>query len=373
MKIAFLIRSLDYGGQEGQLLALSRGLQKLGHRVVVLLFYGGGPIQTELEKAGVTVLPLGKAGRWDLVKFTAHLVGTLRRERPDVLHSYLVEPNLAATLVRPFLPWLPVVWGLGAAFMDLARYGWFPRATFQIQRLLSRLPDLIIVNSRAGFEHHARYGFPRDKMVLIPNGADTERFRPDREAGLRVRAEWGVRADHRVIGLVARLDPIKDHPTFLRAAALLAREYPGVRFVCVGDGADGYRAELHALASALDLAGRVIWAGARGDMPAVYNAFDLATSSSYGEGLSNAICEAMACGIPCVVTNVGDSALVVGDTGIVVPPRDPGSLASGWARALGWSDETRRRTGRKARDRIVAEYGEDLLAARTAEALKALL
>ena len=134
-----------------------------------------------------------------------------------------------------------------------------------------------------------------------------------------MRLEWGIAECEKLIGQVGRLDPMKDHSTFLKAAALLAHERKDVRFVCVGEGPTGYRDELYSLAKTLGLASRLIWAGSRRDMPAVYNAFDVAVSSSrWGEGLPNVIAEAMACGVPCVVTDVGDSAFVVDKLGVVV-------------------------------------------------------
>jgi glycosyltransferase involved in cell wall biosynthesis len=128
---------------------------------------------------------------------------------------------------------------------------------------------------------------------------------------------------------------MKDHPNFLNAAALLAKKRKETRFVCVGGGPDDYQASLHRLARSLGLEERLLWVGIREDMPAVHNALDVAvSSSSYGEGSSNVIGEAMACGVPCVVTNVGDSAWVVGDTGMVVPPKNPVALMNAIDRSL---------------------------------------
>ncbi|MHC5827541.1 MAG: glycosyltransferase, partial [Nostoc sp.] len=158
----------------------------------------------------------------------------------------------------------------------------------------------------------------------------TERFQPNPEAGLQVRTEWRISKDTILIGLVGRLDPMKDHPTFLKAVALLCKEREDIRFVCVGMGSHEYAQELYQLAEELEVAEKVIWAGGRADMPDIYNALDInCSSSSYGEGFSNVIGEAMACGVPCVVTDVGDSAWIIGDTGIVVPPNNPEALKAG--------------------------------------------
>ena len=237
---------------------------------------------------------------------------------------------------------------------------------------MSRFPDLIVFNSVAGRKHHLAVGFAPGRTVVIPNGIDTDRFIPDRNERLRCRRSWGVLEDSLVIGLVGRLERIKDHETFLRAAAILARSRSDARFVCVGGGPDHYLNELRHLAGHLGLTNQVVWLGSLRDMSSAYNALDLCCSSSFGEGMPNAVAEAMACGVPCVVTDVGDSALVVGDTGVVVPPRNPERLAAGLA-AL--ADRTKQdpALGNAARERIESRLSMSALICNTSEALLALL
>jgi glycosyltransferase involved in cell wall biosynthesis len=296
----------------------------------------------------------------------------MREVRPDIVYGYMGVANELGLLVGKM--WgAKVVWGLRSSDVDFSRYDWAAGWSFRAGAWLSRFPDLIIVNSWAGQRHHLAHGYVGDHMVVIPNGIDTERYRPDREAGRRVRTEWGVTEAEILIGLVGRLDPMKDHPTFLGAAVLLAQARPDVRFVCVGDGPTPYKRELAALGETLGLAGRLIWAGPRNDMAAIYNAFDIVVSSSYGEGLPNVSGEAMACGVPCVVTNVGDSALIVGETGVVVPPRDPAALARTCQQLLSPAPRERQALGAGARARIELEFSVSRLVARTEAALGSLL
>jgi glycosyltransferase involved in cell wall biosynthesis len=264
-----------------------------------------------------------------------------------------------------------VVWGLRASNVDFANYDRLAEWSFRFGASFSRFPDLIIVNSWAGKQHHIAHGYCGDRMMVIPNGIDTEHYRPDREAGRHVRAEWGVAEDELLVGLVGRLDPMKDHTTFLRATALVTEERSDVRFVCAGDGPEQYRRELLALGESLGLGARLIWAGARSDMPAVYNAFDMAVSSSYGEGFPNAVGEAMACGVPCVVTDVGDSARIVGETGIVVPARSPEALAIGILRLLTSPERCER--GEAARLRIREMFSRERLLEATQAALSSMV
>lgn len=370
MRIAFLTRSLNYGGAERQLVTLARGLAARGHEVHVGVFYSGGPLGAELRDCPVWLHELGKRGRWDVAGFLARTRRFLRRVEPEVLHGYLVAPNLVSLLLARRRRGVRVVWGVRASDMDLDRYDWLARATFGLSRRLAGRADLIIANSEAGLRFHAERGFPRDRMVCIPNGIDATRFRPDRKAGRICRAEWNVGPGASLIGHVGRLDPMKDHPTFLEAAARLARERGDVRFVCVGEGPPAYTAELKARARELELGSRLIWAGSRDDMPAVFNALDLLTSSScFGEGFPNVVAEAMACGVPCVVTDVGDSARVVGDLGTVVPPGEPDRLVDGWRELL---DREPPPSAAALHRRIAQEFSIDALVERTERQLRAL-
>ena len=367
--ILFLTRSLDRGGAERQLVLLAKGLAGRGHAVSVAVFFGGGVYEAELARAGVRVINIGKQGRWDVLPFLNRLVRLLRKERPAVLHSYLGVPNILAAALKPLLPGTRIIWGVRASNVDLSRYDWLSRLAYTLERRLARFADCIIANSNAGKCHAVANGFPEGKMVVIPNGIDTEYFRFDPEGRRQVRLAWGVGEDEILVGLAARLDPMKDHPVFLEAASRIARERRDVRFVCVGGGPADYAEALKQHAAALGLTNQLIWVGARDDMPAVYSALDIATSSSYGEGFSNTIAEAMACGVPCVVTDVGDSALIVGDTGSVVPPGDYNALAAAIGRLIDRPHEERLVLGEVCRARVVSEFGIDRLIQRTEEAL----
>lgn len=372
MKIVFLIRSLDYGGAERQLVVLTKGLHERGYSVQVAVFYPKGPLEKDLLDFGVTVHVLNKRERWDVFFFLVHLIQFLSHEKPDILHSYLGIPNIFAVLLKPIFPSMRVVWGVRSSNVDLDRYDWLARLSYQVECRLSRFADLIIVNSHAGLDYAVAHGFTKNKMVVIHNGIDTGRFRPIPEARKRVRAEWGVSDNETLIGLVARLDPMKDHPTFIKAAALLIQERKDVRFVCVGDGPASYKSELVALANYLGLKEKLIWAGSRDDMPAVYNALDIASSSSYGEGLPNVIGEAMACGVPCVVTDVGDSAWIVGEMGELVEPKNPQALAETWNKMI-MPHLAKNLVGQKVRERIVKSFGVDALVNRTIKAMESLI
>lgn len=373
MKILFLTRQLGHGGAERQMVELAKGLQARGCQVSVAVFYLGGALDGELKSAGVPLHDLAKGGRWDVGGFLLRLIRLLRREAPDILHGYLPAANILTSLAKPFLPGVRIVWGVRASNMIPSYYDGFSRMLYRLEVLLAGTPNLVIANSEAGAEYILEKNFPAGRTIVIRNGIDTDRFRPHREAGRALRAEWGLDEKVKVVGLVGRLDPMKGHPTFFRAAALLAKRRDDLRFVCVGDGPEDYRRVLAGLVRDLGVENKVMWIPSQKNMTAVYNAFDLLCSSaSFGEGFPNAVGEAMACGVPCVVTDVGDSGFIVGDSGIVAPPNDPEALARGCEKMLGRM-ETDDDSGGLARALVVKNFSHSLLIEKTERALRALM
>lgn len=361
MKVFFLIRSLQYGGAQRQLVNLANGLAPRGHEPIVAVFYPEGELAAELDPP-VARVSLDKRGRWDVVRFVGRLAAEVRRRRPDVVHGYLPVANLFALTPRLFGVEVPVVWGMRASDMELTRYGRVERGVYRLCERLSRRPDGIIVNSEAGRDVLKSRGYPADAMAVIPNGIDTERFRPDEGGRAGVRAEWGVPEEALLFGLVGRIDPMKGHSTFLRAAAAVAETHPEMRGACVGQGEPGLASELRALAAELGLAERVIWSAPRRDVRALMNGLDvLVLASGFGEGFPNVVGEAMACGTPCVVTDVGDAASIVGETGLVVPPDDPAAMAAAWRKMLSRTRGERAELGRRARERVRERFGVDQL------------
>jgi glycosyltransferase involved in cell wall biosynthesis len=371
-RVAFLARALDVGGAQRQLMALARSLDQKGFDVTVLTLYSGGSLLDDLHGTGVRVIPLDKKHRWDVFGFLARLVKECGNLRPHVLHSYLPGQNVISILLKPLLPGTRIVWGIRSAGRDPA-LEWLSILTVRLQARLSRFADLIIFNSDAGKLFHLARGVASSRAIVIHNGIDTTRFSPDPQAGFRWRLSWQVPEDALVIGIVGRIVPVKEYETFLQAAARLARVRPQARFICIGSGSREYMRSLQDLATRLGLEKKVIWPGELfADLPAAYNAMDIYCSSSHAEGTSNVILEAMGCGVPCVVTDVGDSRLIVGETGAVVPPRDPEALADGLERMVQRLTETPQ-LGLLARERILSSFSVDSLAQNTAKALIDLL
>lgn len=378
MRILFLSRSLDVGGAERQLTLLAKGLAGRGHAVAVAVFYAGGPFQAELEAAGVPVLDLAKAGRWDLAGFFARLLRVIKDFRPDVLHPYLGTANILSVLARPLTRTGKVVWGVRASDLDWGRYDRMVRLTYRVECGLSRLAHLVIANSYAGKAFVVGGGFDPGKVVVVHNGIDVERFAPPPEQGPdragAIRRRWGLDEHALVLGTPARLNAMKDHPTLLRAAAMVGAKEPRARFVCLGQGPPDYLADLRGQARALGLGDRALFPGLEPDMPGAYAAMDLCVlPSAFGEGFPNVLAEAMACGAPCVATDVGDAVRVVGDVGATVPPGDPEALARAVLTMLERLEREGRALQEAVRRRIVEHFSQERLVADTEALLKGLL
>lgn len=360
MKILLSVPSLEQGGAERQFAALARGLAGRGHEVLAVSLASTpeapGPLAGELGAA--RLVALGKRSRLDGPRVLAALLGLLRRQRPQVHYAFLPSCCVLGGLLTLAAPAVPLVMGVRASeLLDLGRAG---RLLLGLEARLSARAALVLANSRSGREHLLARGFAAARLRVVENGVDTERFRPDRSLGAALRREWLAgepgRSEGPLLGLVARLDPLKDHATFLEAAALALRERPELRFVCVGADPLGLLPGLRERAAALGIADRITWAGPRGDMPAVYNALDLLCLSSRSEGLPNVLAEGLACGLPCAVTDAGDSALVAGDAGAVSPPGDAAGLARGMLEMLARKEREGEALAVACRERALARF-----------------
>ncbi|MEO1017916.1 MAG: glycosyltransferase, partial [Pseudomonadota bacterium] len=251
-------------------------------------------------------------------------------------------------------------WGLRSSKQKL---NFNHHLAFELCRQISPVVPLAISNSHSGVDDHRNMGFRFRRYEVVPNGIDTHAFAHDPCGGRAQRAVWNVGQDIRLVGLPGRIAAKKGHEIFFRAAAELSTRYPDIRFVCIGDGPTTLRRDLEHIAAELGIGDKVIWAGQHDDMRKAYSALDvICCPSTYGEGFPNVLAEAMACAVPCVASEVGDSASIVGDTGVIVPPGDPEALAAGIDKQL---KSHKQEVGTKARQQIVREFSIQTLAERT--------
>lgn len=364
MRILLLTGSLAIGGAERQVVTGAQQLSRRGHFVRVAAIKSLGPLADELRTSGIDVGLLARRWRFDVPGLLISLVRTIREHRTDVIYSFLPGDNVLAAVARLFCR-VRVVFGVHAMRKNTAELDRYDRLLYAIEPKAARLAYRIIAVSSAAAADALSRGMPAQKMTVVPNGIDIDRFRPDADARRALRAELSVLDDERVIGIVARFAPAKDHALFVEAAARLHRMRPDVLFLAIGGGTEPPPSLLRLAASA-GVNASLRWIPSHPQIEKVYNAFDVATLCSRSEGFGNVLGEAMACGVPCVSTDVGAARDLIGSTGIVIADHDPQTLAAAWAQLL-TSDLTA--LGGLARSRITNLFAAPAIAALLERAL----
>ncbi len=359
-RVAYVIGELGKGGAEYQLYELLRHLDRRRFTPRVFVLAPGGWWVEPIRDLGVPVEEIPRRGPAD-VRRLARLRASLRRFAPHLLHAILWSGNSYGRLASLGLG-IPVV--IAAERVVTPYRGW----QVVVERALDRVTDAYLVNCEAIAAWQVeRKRLPREKIEVIPNGIDLGRLPPFALDRRGARSAAGLRRDRRLVAGVGRLDAQKDFPTFLRAAAMIAAEFPDVDFLVVGEG--GERAALEALARRLGLGARVVFTGLRHDVPRLLAAVDVLALTSLYEGFPNVLLEAMATGAVAVATDVGGCRELVtsGETGLLVPPRAPAAVAAAVGRVLR-DPALARRLATAARQRVEGAFSVDVMARRTMDA-----
>ncbi len=357
MRIMHVITGLETGGAETMLYKLTSFRRKSVLENMVISMTSIGPIGEKMQAAGIRVESLGMERGIPDPRYIHRLAAMMRQENPDLVQTWLYHADLMGGLAAN-IAGIPVIWNIRQSTPKTSGtkpLAWF--SSMMCAKLSGRIPQKIVCCSESAAETHQMMGYDARKFVIIPNGFDLEQFCPDSEEYESVRRELGVDSKHLIIGHAARYHPMKDHRTFLEACAVVHQLHPEVHFILCGDGVHPGNQELMKQVYAHHLSGVCHLLGRRDDMTRITAAFDIACLSSInGEGFPNVIGEAMACAVPCVVTDVGGSAAIVGDTGIVVQPGSPHDLANGLIKMIEMGRQRRNLLGEFAHDRIYRRY-----------------
>ncbi|HEX8363227.1 MAG TPA: glycosyltransferase [Longimicrobium sp.] len=360
-----VISGLGTGGAEMMLRKLVLGTQgrTLNNEVVSLGTLG--TIGEELAAAGVPVVALGMGAGGSNGRAVLRLVRHMRASRPDVVQAWMYHANLIGGFAARLAGAPPTIWNIRTCNLAAGGEKASTRMAARLSGRLARpLARRIVTNAHAARDVHVEYGYPADLFQVIPNGFETTRFRPDPEARAAVRRELGVPDTAPLVGLLARRHPVKDHPGFLEAAARIRQALPDAHFLLAGQGVTLDDEELREAVERGGLTGRAHLLGHRTDTPRLLASMDVYVSASwYGEAFPNVLGEAMACGVPCVATDLGDSALIIAGHGRLVEPRDPAAMAGACLEILRMPQEERRRLSAAARDHIQRHYSIEAVAA----------
>ena len=375
MSVLHVITGLNVGGAETMLAKLvEHGMQSPLLQPRVLSLLPPGRLAGRIGRCGVTIDTLAmRQGRPSLAA-VRQLRRVVRAATPTLLQGWMHHGNLAATLAARLAGrQVPVVWNIRHSLVDIAAEKPLSRAVLRLGRLLSATPDAIIYNSQVAAHQYEAFGFAPDNAVVIPNGFDCAQFCPRAGAGAALRARWGIDPGAVVVAMVARQHPMKDTATLVQAVWLARAEGHDLHLMLVGTGNEALPPALAHAVAALP-SSRVTLLGERDDIHEWLSGVDIvALSSAWGEAFPNILGEAMASGVPCVATDVGDSAVIIGNHGRVVAPRNPAALAAGLCWLAGMGREGRERLGLAARDRIIGNYAIDRIADRYAGLYESVL
>lgn len=364
VRIAFIITGLGTGGAETMLVKLLNYIDRRRYSIVVVSLSDSGSMGSKIESLGIPLYTIGmRRGR---IQLTAcfKLLKLLDTIQPHIVQGWMYHGNLAAQLISAFLPCKPaVLWNVRGDHTHLRREKRLTAAVIWANARLSKFPAFIINNSlNSAEDHEKRLGFPYAKRVIIPNGFETDRFVASPVARKRIRLELGIAEDVLLIGLIGRYHSLKDHATFLHAAGLLLKRQPAVHFLMAGEQVNRENIELTSLIEKWTLQQAVHLLGKREDVPDLMASLDIAALTSISEGFPNVVGEAMSCEVPCTVTDVGDAAWLVGETGKVVSPRDPEGMAVAMESLIAMGAQQRAILGQNARARIIDLFSVQAIA-----------
>lgn len=352
-----VITTLGPAGAETMLCRIASRMNRSQFKNEVVSLTGILDLAEKLQEIGVRVRTLRMKKSVPNPLLVMRLARWIRMSKPDVIQTWMYHANLVGSLAARLAGEVPVVWGIHHSGFD-PRVD--KRRTMLVNRacafLSRKFPARVVCCSEASLRLHKKLGYAPEKLEVIPNGFDLEQIKPDPAARFSLREELGIPGDAVIIGLAARLHPHKDHRNFLWAAARLHEQKPEVHFVLCGLNIHWQNSQLAEWIEAAGIRNCCHLLGLRHDMPRLFSAMDIATIASRSEAFPVVIGEAMACETPCVVTDVGDSAMIVGQTGIVVPPANPDALANAWRKLIDAGPEVRRHLGIAARRRVKEHF-----------------
>jgi glycosyltransferase involved in cell wall biosynthesis len=357
VKIMHVITTLGPAGAETMLCRLASGMDTSRFENEVVSLTGILDLADRMQAIGVRVRTLGMKTSVPNPLLVLRLAQWIRESKPDLIHTWMYHANFVGALAARLAGNVPVVWGIHHSGLDSSMGN---RRTMLVNRacaLLSRkFAARIVCCSEASLQVHEKLNYAAEKLEVIPNGFDMQQVKPDPGAHASLREELGIPADAFLIGIAARFHPHKDHRNFIEAAARLHKELPGVHFLLCGLDITWQNTQLVEWIDAAGLRDCCHLLGVRQDVSRLFAGMDIATTASRSEAFPVVIGEAMACGTPCVVTDVGDSAMIVDQTGIVVPPENPVALAEAWQKLVDAGPEVRRRLGIAARLRVQQHF-----------------
>jgi len=367
-RIVHIITGLNAGGAENMLYALLSKSDQSRFSANVISLTNIGPVGEKIQTLGIPVTALGMNAKapnpWAIVRIGSYL----RQMSADIVQTWMYHADLIGGVAARLAGKIPVVWGIHHTTLNPNSD---KRSTILVVKTCSKLskwiPARIVCCAKISRSLHVSLGYDEQKMLVIQNGFDLDRFCPNKTAYRKLREELRIPEKTLLIGLIGRFHPQKGHRTFIEAAARLHTCHPDVHFVLCGNDVTWKNLDLVRWIDSAGIREQCHLLGCRDDMPRIQASLDIGTSASHSEAFPMVIGEEMACGVPCVVTDVGDSAHIVGDTGIAIPPKDPDALAQAWEKMISLGSDYRFKLGERARQRIRGNFDLNIIVRRYEE------
>jgi glycosyltransferase involved in cell wall biosynthesis len=363
MKILFLSTGLTTGGAEVMLYNLLSKIDRQKYQPSVISLMDEGRFGQAIKQLNIPVYGAGMNPGKPTIKAIATTINLVKKVQPDLIQGWMYHGNLAAQAAS-FLNGqnTPVLWSIHHSLYSLKSEKITTQAIIRLGSLTSKAVAQIAYVSQKSQIEHQKIGYSKENSCVIPNGFDTSLLQPSTQIREQFRKSLNLPPESILIGSIARYHPMKDHANFLDAAKLLLADFPTANFVLVGPQVDNNNPALTQQIKSLGIGDRVHLLGERTDIPQITPALDILTSSSaFGEAFPLVIGEAMSCGVPCVATDVGDCAWIVGDTGQIVPPQNAAALARGWHNILSLDSAQKQALGIAARQRIIEFFSLDFV------------
>ncbi len=361
IKILFITSGLRTGGAEMMLHQLLSRIDRSKFQSTVISLTDRATFGNRIAALNIPVETLNlQVGLSAPIKLY-RLVKLIEKIQPDIIQGWMYHGNLASQIASIFLPKkIPVILAIHNTIYSSNNFKTITAGIVKLSGYLSRNSDLTIYVSQLSKSQHEKLGYSDKNVTVIPNGVDVFKFKPDINARKSVRDELGISDECILIGMIARFAPQKDHNNFLEAAGLIHQNNKNVHFLLCGTGVNSENQVLREVVDHLDLSQQISLLGERADITRLIAALDIATlSSAYGEAFPLVVAEAMAAGVPCVVTDVGDSAWIVGDSGKVVEPSNPQALANAWNNLINLTVQERKSLGQAGRERVKKFFSLD--------------
>jgi glycosyltransferase involved in cell wall biosynthesis len=366
MKILYVTTGLETGGAEIMLYQLLSRINREQFNPTVISLMDRGTVGDRIESLGIPVYTIGMELGTPTLNAIWKLIQKVREIQPDLIQGWMYHGNIAAKFASIFyFRQIPILWSIHHSISSLKSEKKLTIALIKLGASITKSIQQVIFVSQNSKNQHETLGYKSDNSCIIANGFDVSLFKPSLTARLDFRAEFNLPEESFLIGLICRFHPMKDHVNFLNAAALLTKQFPNVHFILAGREVDSKNDILLQLIKKLNLDKQVHLLGERRDTHHLAAALDIVSlASAYGEAFPLVVGEAMSCGVPCVVTDVGDSGWIVGNTGRIIPPRNPEALANAWQELIVMGPVLREDLGKAARARIIECFSLDSVVAK---------